>query len=62
MVRQSNIGSSVESKELVVYSILRDSACNVCGKELWKGDFLFMDGEHPPISIIWFTSPGAMPP
>ena len=47
MVRQSNIGSSVESKELVVYSILRDSACNVCGKELWKGDFLFMDGEHP---------------
>jgi hypothetical protein len=47
MVRQSNSGSSRESKELVVYSILRDSTCNVCGKELWKGDFLFMEGGHP---------------
>ena len=47
MVRQSNSGSSRESKELVVYSILRDSTCNLCGKELWKGDFLFMEGGHP---------------
>jgi len=47
MVRQSNSGSSRESKELVVYSILRDSTCNACGKELWKGDFLFMEGGHP---------------
>ncbi len=47
MVRQSNIGSSLESKELVVFSILRDSKCTGCGKELWKGDFLFMKAEHP---------------
>jgi hypothetical protein len=47
MARQSNSGSSRESKELVVYSILRDSMCNVCGKELCKGDFLLMEGEHP---------------
>jgi hypothetical protein len=47
MVRQSNVGFSLESKELVVFSILRDSECTACGKELWKGDFLFMEAEHP---------------
>jgi hypothetical protein len=47
MVRRGNIGSSVESKELVVYAILRDSKCKECGKELWKGDFLFLEGGHP---------------
>jgi len=47
MVRQGNIGSSLEFKELVVFAILRDSKCTGCGKELWKGDFLFMEGEHP---------------
>jgi hypothetical protein len=41
MVRQSKIGSSQESKELVVLDILRDSKCTECGKELGKGDFLF---------------------
>lgn len=45
-VRRSNIGSSLESKELVVFAILRDSQCAACGKQLWKGDFLFMEGEH----------------
>ena len=47
MVRQSNSGSSQESRELVVYSILRDSSCKACGEGLSKGDFLFMEGEHP---------------
>jgi hypothetical protein len=47
MVRQSKIGSSLESKELVVFDILRDSKCSECGKELGKGDFLFMEGKHP---------------
>jgi len=47
MVRQSKIGSSLESKELVVFDILRDSKCTECGKELGKGDFLFMEGKHP---------------
>jgi hypothetical protein len=47
MIRQSKIGSSLESKELVVFDILRDSKCTECGKELGKGDFLFMEGKHP---------------
>ena len=47
MVRQSKIGLSLESKELVVFDILRDSKCTECGKELGKGDFLFMEGKHP---------------
>jgi hypothetical protein len=46
MVRQSNTGSSVESKELVVFAIVRDSKCTECGKQLWKGDFLFLEGGH----------------
>ena len=47
MVGQSNIGSSLAPKELVVFDILRDSKCSECGKELWKGEFLFMEGERP---------------
>jgi hypothetical protein len=47
MVRQRDNGSWPESKELVVFAILRDSKCTGCGKELWKGDFLFMEGEDP---------------
>ena len=47
MVRQSNIGSSLEPKEPVVFDTLRASKCSECGKELWKGEFLFMEGERP---------------
>ena len=47
MARQGNAGSSLESKELVVLAILRHSKCTECGKELWKGDFLFLEGGHP---------------
>jgi hypothetical protein len=46
-VRRSNIRSSLESKELVVFAILGDSKCTAWGKQLWKGDFLVMEGEHP---------------
>jgi len=46
MVRQSNVGFSLPSKELVVFEILRDSKCEECGKELGKGDFLFMERKH----------------
>jgi len=35
-----------ESRELVVFSILRESKCSECNKELWKGDFLFKEGER----------------
>ena len=34
------------SKDLVVFSILRDSQCVECGEALWKGDFLFMENER----------------
>jgi len=30
-----------------VFDILRESKCTDCGKELWGGDFLFMEGERP---------------
>lgn len=46
-VQKRDNGSRSESKEPVVFAILRDSKCTGCGKELWKGDFLFMEGEHP---------------
>src|SRR6266700_8007620 len=38
---------SSEAKDLVVFDILRESKCTDCGKELWGGDFLFMEGERP---------------
>jgi len=36
-----------ESKEPVVFSIVRDSACAECGEKLWKGSFLSMEGGRP---------------
>ena len=39
--------SSSKSKELVVFSIIRDSTCAECGEELWKGRFLFLEGGRP---------------
>ena len=67
MVRQSDNGSCPESKELVVFAILRDSKCTGCGKELRKGDLLLMEGENPLcLSCADFdhlvTFPEAMPP
>jgi len=44
---QSEGGSALGSKDLVVFEILADSKCNGCGKALWKGEFLFLDGEQP---------------
>ena len=36
-----------ESKDLVVFDIVRESKCSDCGKELLGGDFLFMEGQRP---------------
>ena len=36
-----------ESKDLVVFDILRESQCVDCEKELLGGDFLFMEGQRP---------------
>lgn len=35
------------SKDLVVFSILRDSTCAECGTKLPSGAFLYMDGQRP---------------
>lgn len=35
-----------ESRNLLVFSLLRESRCTECNKELWKGDFLFKEGER----------------
>lgn len=39
--------SPVTSKDLVVFSIIRESRCKECDKELWKGAFLFMEADRP---------------
>jgi hypothetical protein len=36
-----------ENKEIVVFSIIRESTCAECGAELWKGSFLRMEAERP---------------
>ena len=33
--------------DIVVFSILKPSACAECGAELWKGSFLRMEKEKP---------------
>jgi hypothetical protein len=33
--------------EIVVFSILRDSECSECKRELWKGEFLRMEKDKP---------------
>ena len=45
--REGSQQSSSEIKDLVVFDILRDSKCAECFQELWKGDFLFMEGQRP---------------
>lgn len=42
----SETESSLRSKDLVIFEILRDSKCAGCGKVVWKGEFLFLDGEQ----------------
>lgn len=36
-----------ESAEIVVFSIVRDSVCAECKRELWKGELLRMEQEKP---------------
>ena len=45
--KEDKIASPATFKELVVFSILRESRCTECNKQLWKGDFLFMDAGRP---------------
>jgi len=44
---EHRIAASAKSTELVVFSILRDSACGECNKELGKGALLLMEADRP---------------
>ena len=46
-VQQDAKEAASASKDLVVFSILRDSKCADCSSELPKGAFLYMDGQRP---------------
>ena len=46
-VQQEGKQAASMSKDLVVFSILRDSKCTGCGSELPNGAFLCMDGQRP---------------
>jgi hypothetical protein len=43
----SHRGKRHPSTDIVVFSILRDSACAECGMELWRGEFLTMAAGQP---------------
>jgi hypothetical protein len=45
--RENEIAASAAAKELVVFSILSESRCEECNKELYKGSFLFMEAGRP---------------
>jgi hypothetical protein len=47
MASQAGAGAFPTSKDLVVFSILRDSKCAECGWELWHGSLLFMESGRP---------------
>src|SRR5437773_10000316 len=34
------------SRELIVFSLVHESKCSECNKELWRREFLFKDGER----------------
>ena len=43
----SRLGGSSKSQDIVVFWIVRDSACAECGEALGKGRFLRMEAERP---------------
>lgn len=53
-----------ESSDIVVFQIVRDSACAECGRELRKGALLRMEGERPlclscaDLDHLWFLPSG----
>jgi hypothetical protein len=43
----SSMQPKAKGEDIVVFSILRESVCAECGRELLKGDFLRMEAGHP---------------
>jgi hypothetical protein len=46
-MKPSEIDTSKSGKDIVIFSILRDSKCSECGVELSKGSFLKMEKDKP---------------
>src|SRR5438093_6450080 len=46
-MKPSEVDTSKSGKDIVIFSILRDSKCSECGVELWKGSFLKMEKDRP---------------
>ena len=44
--KKDEIAATAASRDLLVFSLLRESRFSECNKELWKGDFLFKEGER----------------
>ena len=43
----SSMQPKAKGEDIVVFSILRESACAECGRELWKGALLRMEADRP---------------
>ena len=46
-MKRSEVDTSKSGKDIVIFSILRDSKCSECGVELWKGNLLKMEKDRP---------------
>jgi hypothetical protein len=46
-MKPSEVDTSKSGKDIVVFSIVRDSKCSECGVELSKGSFLKMEKDRP---------------
>src|SRR5438552_9407450 len=44
--KKDAIVATAESLNLLVFSILRESRCSECNRQLCKGNFLFKEGER----------------
>jgi hypothetical protein len=45
MAEKGNKAKSVTKDEIVVFSVVKDTACTECGEELWKGRLLRLEHE-----------------
>jgi hypothetical protein len=46
-MKPSEVDTSKSGKDIVIFSVLRDSKCSECGTGLWKGSFLKMEKDRP---------------
>ncbi len=47
IVKMATRKTSTKAEDIVVFSIVRDSACSECGAELFRGALLRMEKERP---------------